>query len=101
MLLYQRVASFLLVTLLSAATVLARQSTPRTAPAAKLYLDVVVAPKSGAPVADLQQQDFTVLDNNAPQTITSFKAVTGRVAPEEIVLVVDPAKTTYPRVSTR
>jgi VWFA-related protein len=99
MLLHQRVASLFLVTLLSAATVLAQQSTPRTAPAAKLYLDVVVAPKSGAPVADLQQQDFTVLDNNAPQTITSFKAVTGREAPVEIVLVLDAVNTTYRTVS--
>jgi len=99
MLLYQRVASFFLVTLLSAAAVLAQQSAPRTAPAAKLYLDVVVAPKSGPPVADLQQQDFTVLDNNAPQTITSFKAVTGREAPVEIVLVLDAVNTTYRTVS--
>src|ERR1700689_403238 len=98
MLLHQRVASFFLVTLLSASTMLAQQSTPRTAPAAKLYLDVVVAPKSGAPVADLQQQDFTVLDNNAPQTITSFKAVTGREAPVEVILVIDAVNTSYQTV---
>jgi VWFA-related protein len=54
-----------------------------------MHLDVVVAAKSGAPVGDLQQQDFTILDNKAPQTITSFKVVTGREAPVEIVLVID------------
>jgi VWFA-related protein len=54
-----------------------------------MHLDVVVAAKSGAPVGDLQQQDFTILDNKAPQTITSFKVVTGREAPVEVVLVID------------
>jgi len=36
-----------------------------------IKLDVVVTEKSGPPVGGLQQQDFTVLDNKAPQTITS------------------------------
>ncbi|HEY2548237.1 MAG TPA: hypothetical protein VGI46_19350, partial [Candidatus Acidoferrum sp.] len=40
-----------------------------------ITLDVVVTPKSGAPVSGLQQQDFTLLDNKAVETITSFKAV--------------------------
>ena len=55
----------------------------------QIVLDVVAAPKSGRPVADLQQQDFTVLDNKAPQTITSFKAVTGREAKLEVIVVID------------
>jgi VWFA-related protein len=59
----------------------------------KIYLDVVAAPKSGAPVADLLQQDFTVLDNKAPQAITSFKTVTGREAPIEVMLVIDAVNT--------
>jgi VWFA-related protein len=55
----------------------------------QIVLDVVAGPKSGRPVADLQQQDFTVLDNKAPQTITSFKAVTGREAKLEVTVVID------------
>src|SRR6202041_261725 len=55
----------------------------------QIALDVVAAPKSGRPVADLQQQDFTVLDNKAPQAITSFKTVTGREAKLEVMVVID------------
>jgi VWFA-related protein len=54
-----------------------------------MHLDVVVAAKSGPLVSDLQQRDFTVLDNKIPQTITSFHAVTGRDARTEVVLVID------------
>ena len=72
------------------------QQTPRPAPPAinQILLDVVVTPKSGPPVGDLTQQDFTLLDNKAPQAITSFKAVPGRQAPIEIILVIDAANTT-------
>jgi len=55
----------------------------------KMYLDVVVSQKSGPPIAGLQQQDFTLLDNKSQQPIRSFKAVTGREAPIEVVLVID------------
>ncbi|HEY2545585.1 MAG TPA: VWA domain-containing protein, partial [Candidatus Acidoferrum sp.] len=58
-----------------------------------ITLDVVVTPKSGAPVSGLQQQDFTLLDNKAVETITSFKAVDGRQAPIEVILVVDAVNT--------
>ena len=46
-----------------------------------LTLDVVVTAKSGLPVSDLQRQDFTLLDNKVPQTITSFQAVDGSGLP--------------------
>jgi VWFA-related protein len=39
------------------------------------------------------------LDNNAPQTITSFKAVPGREAPIEVILVIDAVNTSYQTVS--
>ncbi len=70
-------------------------STRQTAPPAsnQINLDIVVTPKSGPPVADLQQQDFTLLDNNSPRPITSFRAVTGRQAPVEVVLVIDAINT--------
>ena len=51
---------------------------------------MVVAEKSGPPLAGLQAQDFTILDNQAPQTIASFKAVSGREADLAVILVTDP-----------
>ncbi len=91
---------FLLASLLSAAAAMAQQPAPPTqADSSKMYLDVVVAPKSGQPVAGLQQQDFTLLDNKAPQTITSFQSFTGRDAPTEIVLVVDAVNNTTQNVN--
>ena len=62
-------------------------------PGDRIYLDVVVSPVSGSPVAGLQQQDFTILDNNVSQTIASFEAVDGRQAPTEVVLVLDAVNT--------
>src|ERR1700734_3047754 len=55
----------------------------------RIYLDVVVTPKSGPPVSGLQQQDFTILDNKVRQPIASFHALGGSDAPVEGVLVVD------------
>jgi hypothetical protein len=52
----------------------------------KICLDVVVTPKSGPPVAGLQQQDFTLLDNKAAQTIVSFQALQGSTAPVEVIV---------------
>jgi VWFA-related protein len=92
--------SFLLLILSLAPAAFAQQPAQPTQPAStKIYLDVVVAPKSGAPVGGLQQQDFTVLDNKVPQTITSFKTVTGREAPIEAIVVIDAVNTTAQTVS--
>jgi VWFA-related protein len=79
-----------------ASSVVAQQSSapPPPAPGA-IFLNVVVTPKSGAPVSGLDQQDFTILDNKASQTITSFRAVDGRTAPIEFILVVDAVNTSY------
>jgi VWFA-related protein len=82
--------AFVLALLYAAAT--PAQQPPQAGPGAgggQIALDVVAAPKSGRPVANLQQQDFTVLDNKAPQAITSFKAVTGREAKLEVIVVID------------
>lgn len=97
-----RLGGFLAVTVLCAAVASAQQGTPQPQTAAatqerspaqagsgKMTLDVVVAEKPGEPVGDLQQQDFTLLDNNAPQAITSFQVFNGREAPIEVVLVID------------
>ncbi|HEY2547523.1 MAG TPA: VWA domain-containing protein [Candidatus Acidoferrum sp.] len=58
-----------------------------------IHLDVVVTPKSGAPLTGLQQQDFTVLDNKKELPISSFKAVRGRDADVHIILVIDDVNT--------
>ena len=95
-----RLGRLLLAALLVGSIASARQSQP--APQTngnRINLDVVVTPKSGAPVGDLAQQDFTVLDNKTPQTITSFKAVNGRQASAEIVLVIDAVNASYSNVS--
>jgi len=83
-----------LAPLLLAIVVSAQQQTPVLERAnGAITLDVVVTPKSGPPVSGLQQQDFTLLDNKAAQTITSFQAVDGRRAPIEVILVVDAVNT--------
>lgn len=85
-----RVGLFLLVAMLSTAAASAQESSPPAQPATdRIYLDVVVTPKSGPPVSVLQQEDFTVLDNKVPMTLTSFEALGGSRAPLEIILVVD------------
>src|SRR5208282_5534368 len=85
-----------LAALLLAPAVSAQQSAAPTEPRnGRIYLDVVVTQKSGPPVSDLQQQDFTILDNKVPQTITSFQAMDGRQAPIEVVVVVDAVNADY------
>ena len=64
----------------------------------KIFLDVVVTPKSGPPVAGLQQQDFTLLDNKAAQTITSFQALDGGTTPAEAIVVVDAVNMPYEKI---
>jgi VWFA-related protein len=66
--------------------------------ATPLLLDVVVADKSGQAVTDLQQQDFTLFDNKAKQTITSFTEVNGREAPVEAVIVIDAVNAPYQNI---
>jgi VWFA-related protein len=90
-----RLCFFSLVALLYPAAVPAAQEASPVTPidAGMINLDVVVTPKSGPPVSDLQQQDFTVLDNKVPQPIVSFRAVRGREVPVEVVLVVDDVNT--------
>jgi len=94
-------AHFLIViALLCCAAGLAQQGAPPVQPVSnKILLDVVVTPKSGPPVGDLTQQDFTPLDNKAPQAITSFRAVSGRDAAIEVLLVIDAVNATAPTIA--
>jgi VWFA-related protein len=96
----KRARCLIATVLLCSAAAPAQQSAPPGQPAAnKILLDVVVTPKSGPPVGDLTQQDFTLLDNKASQTITSFKAVPGRAAPIEVLLVIDAVNVTAPTIA--
>ena len=80
---------FLLALALWAPQISARQSvSPAILSNSKIHLDVVVTPKSGPPVSGLVLQDFTVLDNGMPQFI-DLKAVDGRQAPIEVILLID------------
>jgi VWFA-related protein len=95
-----RLGCFFLATLLCAGGARAQlNSAPAPAADGKIHLEVVVTPRSGPPVGDLQQQDFTIVDNKTPRTITSFQVVTGREAPIRVVLVIDAINTTFTRIS--
>jgi VWFA-related protein len=76
----------LLAIALSSTAIPAQQTPP---PSNRMVLDVVVTPKSGPPVSNLQQQDFTILDNKSPEPITSFSVVKGAEAPVEVVVLID------------
>jgi len=90
MLIDKSLRSLLLAPLLCAPAAFTQQAAPAKSAPAPIQLDVVVTPKAGAPVANLQQGDFTVLDNKAPQPILSFEAVTGSTkVPVEVILVID------------
>ncbi len=66
-----------------------------------ITLDVVASNESGQPVPGLQQQDFTLLDNNQPQKISSFMEASTSTAdpPAEVVLVLDEVNTSYKYVT--
>lgn len=65
----------------------------------RIFLDVVVSGTSGAPVSNLQQQDFTILDNKLPQPLTSFRAVEGRKAAIEFIIVIDTVNANWQTVA--
>ncbi len=82
------------------ASVPTQQMVVREQPLPKMMqLDVVVTPKSGVPVAGLHEQDFRVLDNKVPQTITSFHAYHGGKEPVEVILLVDSVNTQFRHVA--
>jgi hypothetical protein len=90
----------LLISLLCCFGITAQQQTnPAPQAPGVIILDVVVTPKSGPPVANLQQQDFTVLDDKIPQAIESFHAVRGCDAQVKVIVVVDDVNTGFDRVA--
>jgi VWFA-related protein len=90
----------LAASMLCTAALSAQQKMPPTPLAASsVSLDVVVTPKSGPPVADLQQQDFTILDNKTPRHITSFHAFGGSQAPIHVLIVLDAVNVPYQSIA--
>jgi VWFA-related protein len=87
-----------LLAVLAAFATSAQQPAPRPG-VDRINLDVVVTGKSGSPVSDLQQQDFTILDNKVPQTVTSFQALDGTQTPVEVIIVIDAVNAKYTTVS--
>ena len=89
-----------LLALLSTAALSNPQQSPRSKPGGSpTYLDVVVTRKSGPPVSGLEQQDFTLIDNKLPQTITSFRALGGTAGRVEVLVVVDAVNVDYEKVA--
>jgi VWFA-related protein len=89
-----------LLALLSTAAFSNPQQSPRSKPGGSpMYLDVVVTRKSGPPVSGLEQQDFTLIDNKLPQTITSFRALGGTAGRVEVLVVVDAVNVDYEKVA--
>ena len=78
----KRVFSGLAAIVLCITTSFAQQAPARGGDASRsVRLNVVVTTASGQCVTDLQQKDFKIFDNNLPQPITSFRAVT--ISPKE------------------
>lgn len=89
-----------LLSLLSTAALSNPPQSARSKPGGSpIYLDVVVTRKSGPPVSGLEQQDFTLIDNKLPQTITSFRALGGAAGRVEVLVVVDAVNVDYQKVA--
>ncbi len=70
----------------------------------RITLDVVVNDKAGKSVAELEPPDFTLLDNNQPRKILSFRRTDGLVGskfdpPVEVVIVLDSVNMPYQAVT--
>jgi VWFA-related protein len=93
-------ARLVLISVLSSAVLSAQQNIPPTgANSARINLDVVVTPKSGQPVANLEQQDFTVFDNKTLQHLTSFQARDGSHDPIHVIILIDAVNSTYQNIA--
>jgi len=74
----------------------AQQSLPAISlPSHSMRLVVVVNTKSGLPVTNLTQQDFTLLDNKAPRTITSFRIDSAVAGSARVIVLLDAVNMPY------
>ncbi len=89
-------SSFAFGACLAVVAIALAQEAPNAPPSTQsIHLNVTVTAKSGAPVSDLTQQDFTILDNKSAQPITSFKVVTPEQEPLEVILSLDEVNADY------
>jgi VWFA-related protein len=69
----------------------------------RIHLDVLVSDAGGKPVLDLLPQDFTILDDNQPRKILSFRSYDGvnvkPAPPVEVILVVDTVNLPFSQIS--
>ncbi len=87
-----------IVFLLLSALPITRAQQPRASgspSSPNIQLNVVVGDKSGQPALNLQQQDFTILDNKTPRPLTSFKLVHAADEPVKVILLIDGVNTSY------
>jgi VWFA-related protein len=96
---YLRVSIFVLASALCAGGSYGQENIPANAGGERIHLDVVVTPKSGPPVADLSERDFTLLDNKVQRPISAFRAVSGKQEPVEAILVIDAVNTGFDTVA--
>ena len=76
----------------------------RTPEKPRISLDVAVTDKAGKPVGDLEPFDLTLLDNNQPRKILSFRRTDGATGsridpPVEVILVIDAVNLPYQAVT--
>ena len=92
--------SFVALSLVVAGATSAQEiPTPRSSATPQIQLDVVVTAKPGTPpVANLEQKDFTILDNKVAQPITAFKTITSKQEPVDVILVVDAVNTSFTNI---
>jgi len=98
MILRLRLRSFLLLPLLCGSLISA-QEIKQPVESGTIQLDVVVTPKSGAPVAGLQEKDFTILDNKVERPIISFHAHDGSQEPIRVILLIDSVNTNFTTIA--
>jgi len=72
--------------------------------ASRISLDVVVTGKDGKPAAELEPADFTLLDDNQPRKILSFRRTVGTVGnkfdpPVEVIIVLDAVNLPYQAIT--
>jgi VWFA-related protein len=90
-----------LVVFLSGTMVGAAQQlvSPAHAASSSIRLNVIVAPKSGPPVAGLKKEDFSLLDNKSARPITSFREVSAKQEPVKVIVLIDAVNTDFSRVA--
>ena len=77
----------------------AQPAQPATPSSQPMHLDVVVETKSGQPVTNLAQKDFTLFDNKSARPITSFKILRSTDGPVSVIVLLDAVNTPYQMVA--